>query len=573
MKTVTLLLFLFALGTEGKAQKVLTPFERSDGKRTATYFECIDFYKKLAAADSRIRIDTAGAADAAYPLHLVLWCGDKRFDPATWNRNQKVVVLVNNGIHPGEPDGIDASMMLLRDAAEGRVRIPDNVVLAVIPLYNIGGALNRNNSTRVNQVGPEQYGFRGNGQNLDLNRDFTKRDSRESRAFARLFHRLDPAIFIDNHVSDGADYQHAMTLLSSQYDKLGGVLGTYFRDRLDPLVFSSMAKAGWPMVPYVNAEETPEKGWTAFMDPPRFSSGYAALFGCIAWVPESHMLKPFDQRVAATYAFMKVAITTVGQEGNSLLAARKNYRNELQEQAVFPMAWKDSAVTMWPFKGYASAYRKSEVTGEDRLYYDHKQPINVSIPIRDHFAAAYTVKAPEAYILPQGWEEVADRLREDNVYLRRLDRDTVIDISVYTIDSFKTSPNPYEKHYKHSGIHVSTSRMKLKCRKGDYLIPTHQRGRRFIIEMLEPTGEDSYFAWNYFDAVLQRKEGYSDYRWEDVAAQVLRDHPEVRTALEQKKKSDPAFGKDAAAQLFYVYQHSRWYEAAHMRYPVYRIEQ
>jgi hypothetical protein len=481
-------------------------------------------------------------------------------------------MLINNGIHPGEPDGIDASMMLLRDAAEGRIRIPDNVVLAVIPVYNIGGALNRNNSTRVNQVGPEQYGFRGNGQNLDLNRDFTKRDSREARSFARLFHRLDPSIFIDNHVSDGADYQYAMTLLSSQYDKLGGELGRYFRNRLDPLLYSAMDKAGWPLVPYVNAEETPDNGWTAFIDPPRFSSGYATLFGCIAWVPETHMLKSFDKRVAATYALMKAAINTVSKETDTILALRQRHGHDLQQQSIFPIAWKESAATMWPFKGYAAAYRKSEVTGANRLYYDHTRPISLSVPVRDHYAPSYSVRAPKAYLLPQGWEDVADRLREDNVVLRRLSEDTIIALTVYTIDSFKTSPNPYEKHYKHSAIRATPHRVKLKCRKGDYLIPTAQPARRFIIEMLEPEGEDSYFAWNYFDAILQRKEGYSDYRWEDVAAQLLRDHPEIRKELDKKKSADPSFAKDAAAQLFYVYQHSRWYEAAYMRYPVYRVE-
>jgi hypothetical protein len=57
-----------------------------------------------------------------------------------------------------------------------------------------------------------------------------------------------------------------------------------------------------------------------------------------------------------------------------------------------------------------------------------------------------------------------------------------------------------------------------------------------------------------------------------VAAQELRDHPEIKAGLEAEKRNDPAFAKDAAAQLFYIYRHSRWYEAAHMRYPVYRIE-
>ena len=554
------------------AQKRLTPFERSAGKQTTDYAMCIAFYRQLVASNPRIRIDSAGTTDAGYPLHVVRWCGDQQFDPASWDHERKIVLLINNGIHPGEPDGIDASMLLLRDAAEGRIRIPDNVIVAVIPIYNIGGALNRNSTTRVNQDGPEAYGFRGNAQNLDLNRDFTKRDSREARSFARLFHLLDPAILIDTHVSDGADYQHTMTLLSTQYDKLGGALGNYFRNRLDPALYRRMAAAGWPIVPYVNAEDTPDGGWTAFYDPPRFSSGYAALWQCIAWVPETHMLKPFHQRVKATYALLKEAIAMAGREADTILALRRKDRSEVQRQTIFPLSWTDSTATTWPFKGYAAAYRKSSVTGQQRLYYDHSKPINISVPIRDHYIPVHKATAPKSYLLPQGWHEVADRLQEDGVRLQPLAHDTSLEVTAYSIDSFKTGATPYEKHYKHTAIHVMQTRVRIKALKGDYIIPANQPACRFLIEMLEPEGEDSYFAWNYFDAILQRKEGYADYRWEDVAAQEIHDHPGIKAGLEAQKQADTAFAKDAAAQLLYVYRHSRWYEAAHMRYPVYRIE-
>jgi hypothetical protein len=551
------------------AQKLLTPFEKSKEQRTTTYRECIRFYERLAAA-GRVGLDSFGMTDAGYPLHVATYPPFAARDP------KALTIFIINGIHPGEPDGIDASMMLLRDLAEGRLKMPESVRLAVVPVYNIGGALNRNSSTRVNQVGPPAYGFRGNSEYLDLNRDFTKRDALESRTFSYLFYRYDPAIFIDNHVSDGADYRHVMTLLSTQYDKLGGALGSYFRNRLDPLLYRRMAAAGWPMIPYVNVEEeTPDKGWTAFYDPPRFSSGYAALFNCIAWVPETHMLKPFAQRVQATYALMKSIIALAGEERDSILSLREKDRAAVQAQTVFPLRWEpDGRVTMWPLKGYAAAYKPSEVTGQPRLYYDHSKPIDIEVPIQDYFRPTQSVRAPKAYIIPRGWHEVVARLAASNhLDMYELQADTAMLVTAYTIDSFKTLSSPYEGHYKHSAIHVTPKQVKMRFLKGDYLIDLEGHSfRRFIIEMLEPEGEDSYFAWGFFDAVLQRKEGYSDYRWEDVAADVLRKNPALKAALEKKKASDSAFAKDAAAQLFYVYQHSRWMEPGYKRYPVYRIE-
>src|SRR5579872_6522612 len=256
-------LVLVLAGIAAAAQT--TPFERSNGTQTATYAECIAFYKQLDKLSPALSIREMGMSDAGYPYHLVLYSNDGVADPAVWHRQHKVVILINNGIHPGEPDGIDASMLLLRDLVARKIALPDNVALAVIPLYNIGGALNRGSFSRVNQNGPESYGFRGNAQNLDLNRDFTKNDSRNARSFVEIFHWIDPEIMIDNHVSDGADYQYTMTLLSTQWNKLGGELGTFLHDVFGPALFTDMEKKGWPMTPMWSSKRgIPTGDGTAF---------------------------------------------------------------------------------------------------------------------------------------------------------------------------------------------------------------------------------------------------------------------------------------------------------------------
>ncbi len=280
-----------------KAQQ--TPFEKSKGEQTATYFEAIEFYKNADKSSSKILMRKMGLTDSNYPLHIVLLSEDGKFDPLLWHKQNKAVILINNGIHPGEPDGIDATILMVKDLMTRKSTLPENVVIAIIPVYNIDGCLNRNTSSRANQNGPQEYGFRGNSQNLDLNRDFTKCDSKEARSFTEIFHYIDPDILVDNHVSDGADYQHTMTLVTTQYDKLGTTLGMWLKETFEPQLYKSMSKKGWDMVPYVYAPEDgdPAEGWGQFYDPPRFSSGYAALFQTIGFMPETHMLKPFAERV------------------------------------------------------------------------------------------------------------------------------------------------------------------------------------------------------------------------------------------------------------------------------------
>ena len=571
---IRLLLLLFnAILFYNASAQLQSRFEKSNGLETATYFEAIDWYQQLAKISHKIIVKEMGSTDADYPLHLVLVSNNGKFNPDKWHAQQKVVILINNGIHPGEPDGIDASMLLVRDIAAGKFILPDNVVLAIIPVYNIGGSLNRTAFSRVNQNGPLQYGFRGNAQNLDLNRDFTKCDSREARSFATIFHLLDPDILVDTHVSDGADYQHTITLLTTQYDKLGPVLGNWLKHQFEPQLYKIMATKGWAMTPYVNFETaSPDNGMEMFYDPPRYSSGYAALFQTIAFMPETHMLKPFKDRVEATFTLLKTMVITAGENATELITQRNRAKAAVKAQAKFPLSFTvdSSKYTLIPFMGYEQAFTTSAATGFKTRYYDHQQPFTKNVKLFDVFTAGNIVTKPTAYLIPQGWHAVIELLRLNGVQMSTLKKDTAIMVEDYHIDNYLSYPKAYEKHHKNYQVATTTSTQFIHFLKGDVYIPLNQRANRYLIEMLEPTGEDSFFSWNFFDAILQQKEGYSDYRWESVAATVLKNNPVLQQQL-LNKKADTAFAASASRQLDFIYKHSPYYEPAHLRYPVFRI--
>ena len=549
-------------------------FEKTNGLESATYFEAIDWYKNLDKISSKVLIKEMGMTDAGYPLHLVLVSNEGKFDAVQWHKQNKAVILINNGIHPGEPDGIDASMMLVRDIVNNKVKLPDNVALGFIPVYNIGGCLNRNSYSRANQEGPKEYGFRGNAQNLDLNRDFTKCDSRNAKSFAQIFHLLDPDILIDNHVSDGADYQHTMTMLTTQYDKLGADLGGWLKEKFEPQLYQSMTDKKWDMVPYVSFEtSSPDRGMRMFYDPPRYSSGYAALFQTIGFVPETHMLKPFKDRVLATYAFSLTMIEKASLNAIELINQRKKARTEVTKQEAFPVTWSldTTKFSFVNFKGYEQAFKPSDATGLNRMYYDRSKPFTKQVKFFNVFQPLVFQLVPDGYIIPQGWYSVIDLLKLNKVQMQQLKNDTLINVDALYIDDYKSMPRPYEKHHKNSAVKLSTKKQTIQFLKGDYIIWLNQPANRYLVEMLEPTGDDSFFSWNFFDAVLQQKEGYSDYRWDDLAAEVLKNDPSLKTKLEEKKKGDEKFAADSRAQLYFIYVNSPYYEPSHNRYPVYRI--
>ncbi len=567
-----LLSFIFIQSSFG--QPLITKFETSNGKQTPTYLEIIDWWKKADVSSPNVKMMEMGPTDAGFPLHLILVSSDKEFDILSIKAKKKTIILINNGIHPGEPDGIDASMLLVKDIIQKKITLPANVVLTFIPVYNIGGALNRSIHYRVDQNGPAEFGFRGNSQNLDLNRDFIKADSKEALSFTKIFHYLDPDVFIDNHVSNGADYQHVMTLITTQHNKLGGTMGQFINQQFEPALYSLMKKKGFDLVPYVNHfGDTPDEGWNEFWDSPRYSSGYAALWNVFAFVPETHMLKPYDQRVKSTYALMQSFIEFTSANSAKILALRDETKKRQINQASFPIGWKwdKTKFVEINFKGYEAGRKLSEISGLPRLYYDRSKPFEKKVPFYNVYTDTLSVVKPKAYIIPQGWWKVIERLKANRIQMIALKKDSAIEVEVYRIESYQSSPRPFEGHHLNNNVRTLKSIKTINFRKGDFYIPLNQPANRFLIETLEPNAEDSYFAWNFFDGILGQKEGFSSYVFEETATEYLKLNPELKTKLEERKTIDSAFAKSAAAQLNFVFQNSDYYEPAHLQYPVFRV--
>ena len=557
-----------------------TPFERDPAHNTtATYAECIGFYKELAAAyPATVQLREAGPTDSGQPLHEVVLSADGTFDPAASRAKGRPILFVQNGIHPGEPEGIDASMLLARDLLRDPKLRPllQKLTLVIVPVYNVDGMLNRNATTRVNQDGPREYGFRGNARHLDLNRDYVKQDSRNARSFAALFQRWRPEVFVETHTSNGADYQYTMTLIATQHNKLAPALGTYLQSQLLPALYHGMAQKNWPMTPYVDFEgETPESGLRAFLESPRYSTGYAALFNSVGFMPETHMLKPFGQRVQATYDLLVTYLETVADQAPALLAARAAADQALAQQKVFPLAWEvaNTPTTTVPFRGYEAGHKPSAVSGQQRLYYDRTRPYTRPVPYYNTAQATATVAAPVAYAIPAAWGEVLDNLRRNGVLLRELKAPLSGPAEAYTIEDYKTTPRPYEGHYLHSQVKLTISTSQPETLSpGTYLAVLAEQGpaARYLVEALEPQATDSFFAWGFFDSVLQQKEHFSDYVFEDLATDLLAKYPALRQQLEAAKKADPALAASGPRQLEWVYQHSPYAEPGYRRYPVLR---
>ena len=573
------LLLIFILSCAGNKNSTVdftTPFEKSIGTETPEYKEVIAYYQQLSNSFDEISMFTFGQTDSGEPLHLVVYNqqGIKNIDVI--KRLSKNKILINNGIHPGESDGIDASMLFLRDLvqSDSLKQKYQNSIICIIPVYNVGGALNRNSYSRTNQNGPIEYGFRGNARNYDLNRDFIKQDTKNSAAFAEIFHTVNPDIFIDNHVSNGADYQYAITHLFTQHNKLGGGLGAFLEEKMRPEIENSLLKKGIDITPYVNVwGNTPEAGFSQFFDSPRYSTGYTSLFHTLGLMVETHMLKPYKIRVEQTYELLFSTLDFTEKNSKRIKELRSKATHEIATKKTYSIHYKvdNEKFRVLNFKGFEGEMLDSKVTTGKRLFYNQNKPFVKEIKYFDSFKPTKEIQIPKAYILQRGWHDVLERLENNHIEFTRFDKDTTILVTVNHIADFKTQNSPYEGHYLHYNTSILEKTEDFNFKKGDIYIPTNQSGVRYLLETLEAEATDSFFNWNFFDTILQQKEGYSGYVFEDIAEKLLMDNSELKIKLDEKQKKDVDFEKNPRAQLDFVFKNSLHYENAHLRLPIFKI--
>ena len=578
MKKLGILLLALTCLTcqENNNNTFITHFEKTEGLETPEYHDVINYYKELSNVYSEISVFEMGETDAGLPLHLVVYNTDGKTQLNSIKNSKKNRVLINNGIHPGESDGIDASMLLLRDIVQNDSlkKQYQNTIISVIPVYNIGGSLNRNSHTRANQNGPTEYGFRGNTRNYDLNRDFVKQDTKNAAAFAEIFHTLDPDIFIDNHVSNGADYQYAITHLFTQHNKLGGALGDFIETEMRPGLEQSMLQKKIPITPYVNVwGGTPKQGWSQFYDSPRYSTGYTTLFNTFGMMVETHMLKPYKIRVEQTYELLLSMLDFAEDRSEDIKTIRKNAIDEILKKKTYPIAFEihhQKKPSIIQFRGYEGKIIDSKVTNGKRLTYDTSKPYSEPVNYYNEFRPTKETTIPKAYILRQGWRRVIERLNNNQISYTQFKKDTTLVVETLHVDNYKTRTSAYEGHYLHYNTSIKIDSIAVRFSKGDLYIPVNQKGARYLMETLEPEATDSFFNWNFFDTVLQQKEGYSGYVFEDIAEQILKENTLIKDAFEAKKATDKDFAKNPRAQLNFIYKRSLHYEKAHLLLPIYK---
>jgi len=582
MKRYFFICLLMVLAGFAVGQEVdwTTHYEKSGFLETANYEEVIRYSKLLADNSPIIEYQVYGISPQGREMPLLVIDRNENFDPESVRASGNAILFIQAGIHPGEADGTDAVLMLMRDIAITKEQhsLLDNVTFLFIPAFNVDGLGRFGPYNRINQNGPKEMGWRSTAQNLNLNRDFLKADAPEMHAWLQLFNEWLPDFFVDCHTTDGADYQYVLTYMMEIFGNMDQGLTDWQRDVFLPFAHEKMDEAGYPINQYVSFRRwhDPRSGLVSGTSSPRLSNGFSAIQNRPCLLIESHVLKPHKIRVEGTYHLLQYTAELMNKTKDELITLNKK-ADDLSASPAFrkdplPVAFRRSAKdsVMVEFKGVEYSADKSDLTGGIWFKYTNI-PITYTLPWFNKPEASITVDLPEAYIIPPEWIDVIRRLDIHGIDYVVLDEDVELEVQTYHFMSPKWRNAPYEGRHTMSNIEYEEITEARIYPKGSALIDMNQRSARVIAHILEPRAEDSYVYWGFFDAVFEQKEYSETYKMEPLAREMLANDEELRKEFEKKKAEDENFTKSQWGMLNWFYQRSPYWDQKKDKYPVGKI--
>ena len=568
-----------AASTKASPPDLLTTGEKTDFNQTAPYAEAIEISHRLERASREVKVLTIGTTPENRPLIALIVSKDRAFTPEAAARANKAVIMIQSGIHAGEIEGKDTVLMLVRDMTVTKrfAAWLDHALFIIIPVFNVDGHENISPYHRPSQNGPQSTGLRNTAQRLNLNRDYIKADTPEMRAWLHIFNTWNPDFLIDNHVTDGADFQYDVTWDMARNQDIAEPARSWVRDRFVPELDKRMAADGHLVAPY-GALRNVNGRREFFMEvfTPRYSHLYAAVQNRPSLLVESHSLKTAKTRAWAHYDIMRHSIETILLDPEALRRAVREADREIASRAGNPNADPVYLAGRVSQKSRPLVYHslkigpfQSEITGATVNRY-LAEPDDIATVIHDEIETTLEAKAPLGYLIPAAYKHLADILEIHGVEMQRTPKAIEGEFEVYRLSNIHYDQRPNEGHIGVS-FDAKLAKEKVAIPAGSYWAPMNQRRARLILSMLEPQAPDSLIRWGFLYNMAAAGEGVGEYLSEPIARRMMADNPDLRKQFEARLAADPKFAADRQARLQWWYQQSKYEPGDNGRYPVVRV--
>jgi hypothetical protein len=559
--------------------KLRTRAETSGFQATGSYQETIDFLKQVAAHFPQMYLGFYGSSGEGRPLPFVVVSKEKAFTGRKAQRLPKPVVLIQNGIHAGEIEGKDASLILLRELAEGKhPEIMDEVTLVIVPIYNVDGHERVSPYNRPNQNGPGAgMGFRTTSAGLDLNRDFLKLSSEEARSLVALITSWRPHLHVDDHVTDGVDMEWTLTWFYAEAPQIAAPVDAWMRAHL-PAALAATEKDGFRTGPYVDLVDRndPAKGFSSWVAQPRYSSGYLPLRNRPSVLVEMHSYKPYEQRVMGNRSFLLHLLGEVARDPEELTRAVAE-----AEEAEVALGRPDAAPSEIAlvyeeskeadsirFPVYAGEMKTSVVTGQPLYQFQRGKVNEITVPWFHKPRIAKTLPRPRGYLVLPGWPQIEQRLRWQALRVEKLTAPAELDVEAMRVANPKYAEAPYQGLTRVTAD-VTRTPERRTIPAGALWVPADQPDFEVAVQLLEPDAADSLLSWGLLSTVFEQKEYMEPRVLEAWVAEKLKSDRQAAAAWNEALK-DEKFAADPLARYRWWFQRTPYLDPMVGLMPVFR---
>ena len=546
----------------------ITPAEKTQLRTTPRYDETVTYLRRLVAAAPQLKMVSLGKTGEGRDIWMVIASKEKAFTPEALRRSGKPVLFAQAGIHAGEIDGKDAGLMLLRDmTVRGTKReLLDGASFLFVPIYSADAHERFTRFTRINQRGPEEGGWRTTPRNLNLNRDYIKADAPETRAMLRALREWQPDLYIDLHVTDGADYQYDVTYGWNLRAGWSPAIATWLDDSFRAPVDRGLTAAGHIPGPMIFTDDPLATGIVHGPSDARLSHGYGDARQLPTVLVENHSLKPYDQRVLGMYVFLEHALRVLARESAGLRKAVASDRARRPDPV--PFSWRvpqDQNETI-ELRGIESRRSLSPVSGDVRIEWLGK-PVTARVPYRTITEVATSAPRPKAYWIPAPWTEVIALLDLHGIPYERIGAPREVEVTMDRLSDPKFAAAQFEGHVRVTAT-ATRERRRETYPAGSVRVSTDQPLGTLAAIMLEPSSPDSLFQWGWFHSILQPTEYVESYIMEPIGERMLAEDPKLAEEFRKKLQSDDAFRASSRARLQWLYQRTPFYDERALLYPV-----
>ena len=572
---VFILALLFLAACTEKNADLTTTFEKSNCLETDDYEGTIAYAKLLAKQFKEVHYQSIGTTVQGREVPLLIVDKDGYTSPKKIRKNGKCVILVQSCIHPGEPNGKDAMFLLIRNMLRGKEYgdLLDDFSFLFIPVLSPDGLANFSPFNRINQNGPKQMGWRVNAQGLNLNRDFTKLDTPELRGFVDLFNQWQPDLFFDTHATDGADYQYVTTYSIEDFGNYDAGLSDWMSRVWEPKIKVAMNEWHTPITRYIEFHPWGDPTASLYDESfsAMFSEAYTTARNCPGILLETHMLKPYKDRVLSTYHIIVETLKIIRDDKatfqNLIAQAKKNDLN-LKELPINMQSELND--TLWvDFLGYHFDTVYSDITGGWYYAYDTTRPETRQTRRIRSTRPEKILDVPKEYIIPVQYKEVIDIIKAHGFDVNYLKNEKTMKVNTYRFDNVEFAPRPSEGRCRVAHFDAEEITKEVTFPKGSAVVKTSQNGVRLLMNLLEPEMQGSLFEWGFFNHVLQRVEYFEAYKMEPMAKEMLAADPFLKEQFETWKASFPKDKQPSQyAILNWFYERSPYCDKSYLVYPV-----